>query len=78
MPQTHNPDNQCIIDLLTTLQEERFRPGAWWRFLLCSWEMSCATAAAYPTLKRSWLRVTFLMSLLSLSILLVTGVLEGS
>jgi len=78
MSQTLKSENQFVVDLLTSLQAEKFSPGAWWRFLARSWQMSCDTAAAHPTLMRSWLRLTALIGFLTLGILLVTVLTEGS
>lgn len=78
MSQTLKSENQFVIDLLTTLQAERFRPAAWWHFFVRSWQMSCDTAPAHPTLTRSWLRLTALIGLLTLGCLLVTMLTEGS
>ncbi len=70
-------ENSFVVDLLTTLQEERFSPLAWWRFLVRSWNMSCETANNNPSLKRSWLRTTAFMSILTLSICMIVGFFEG-
>lgn len=74
---TLNPDKQFVVDLLTTLRNERFHPIGWWRFIVRSWEMSCATANNNPTLKRSWLITTILIGILALGIVIVTGFYEG-
>ncbi len=78
MSQTLKSEQQFVVDLLTTLHEEKFSAAAWWRFLVRSWQMSCATAADHPTLMRSWLRLTALIGVLMLSILLATALTEGS
>jgi CDP-diacylglycerol--glycerol-3-phosphate 3-phosphatidyltransferase len=74
---TLNPDNQFVIDLLTTLRTERFHPISWWHFILRSWEMSCAIANNNPTLKHSWRVTTLFMCILVLSIVILTGFYEG-
>lgn len=71
-------ENQFVVELLTTLRNDGFSPFAWWRFLVRSWEMSCETAAKNPTLQCSWVRVTILMGVLTLAILVVTRVFEGT
>jgi len=78
MRQGINNENQFVVDLLTTLREEKFSPPGWWRFLARSWDMSRKTANNHPTLKRSWLVVTIVMGMLTLSILATCFVLEGS
>jgi phosphatidylglycerophosphate synthase len=70
-------ENQFVVDLLTTLQEERFSPLAWWSFLVRSWNMSRETANNNPSLKRSWARTTALMSILTLGICVLVGFFEG-
>lgn len=62
-------ENQFVVDLLTTLRQERFGLRAWGSFLQRSWIMSCQTANANPPLKRSWLHVTILIALLALAML---------
>lgn len=78
MSQTVKSEQQFVVDLMTTLHEEKFSPAAWWHFLVRSWQMSCATAADHPTLMRSWLRITILIGVLTLSILFATVLTEGS
>jgi phosphatidylglycerophosphate synthase len=75
--QSLESENRFVVDLLTTLREERFSPLGWWRFLWRSWEMSCKTANDNPGLKRSWALVTVLVSILALAILLATFFFEG-
>ncbi len=77
MHQPINNKNTFVVDLLTTLRRERFSPIAWWHFIVCSWHMSCETARNNPVLKRSWLRITLLMSSLFLFICCLIGVFEG-
>ena len=67
-----------VVELLTTLRWERFRLGAWGRFFQRSWLLSCQTARANPSLKRSWQRVTCLIALLALFILIADGLLAGA
>src|SRR5437764_9606968 len=73
-----NTDASFVVDLLTTLQKERFSPPGWWRFIGRSWERSCATADAHPTLKRSWLSTTWFIGMLALAILATTLFFEGT
>lgn len=77
MQQPVNSDNQFVIDLLTTLQRDHFSIGAWWRFLVHAWHMSCETAQNNPALKRSWFHVTLLMSSLFLLTCSIVGIFEG-
>ena len=77
MSQSLESENRFVVDLLTTLREERFSPLGWWRFLWRSWEMSCKTANDNPGLKRSWALVTILVSILAVAILLATFFFEG-
>jgi phosphatidylglycerophosphate synthase len=64
-----NSDQTFVVDLLTTLRQEHFSLHAWGSFLQRSWLMSCQTMSANPTLKQSWLRVTWLVTLLALVML---------
>jgi len=77
MAQTFDNENQFVVDLLTTLRNERFSPLAWVHFLRRSWEMSCATARANPSLKRSWTRITLLIGVLALAVLAASFIFEG-
>ncbi len=70
-------ENQFVVDLLTTLRQERFSPLAWVRFLAHSWEMSCKTAHDNPSLKASWLQVTLLIGILATAIMLGSFLFEG-
>ncbi len=72
-----NTDTSFVVDLLTTLQKERFSPLGWWRFIGRSWERSCATADAHPTLKRSWLYTTWFIGALAIGTLVATLFFEG-
>src|SRR6202165_1717842 len=74
---TLSNENQFVVDLLTTLRSEKFSLRAWIRFLARSWEMSCRTAHDNPTLKRSWMHVSFFMSLLAIALLVACAVFEG-
>jgi len=76
--QITNENNQFVVDLLTTLQAERFSPAGWWHFLARSWQMSDATARANPMLKCSWLRVTLLMILLAAGLVIAVIAFEGA
>lgn len=71
------PEATFVVDLLTELRGERFRAGAWGRFLQRSWRMSWQTARLYPTLTRSWLQLTCFVGLLALLILLSSTLLSG-
>ena len=77
MRQSVRKENQFVVDLLTTLQKDRFSLAAWWHFLVRSWNMSCETARNTPSLTRSWFRVTVLMSILTCSICIAVSILEG-
>ncbi len=77
MTQTFDNENQFVVDLLTTLRNERFSPLAWIHFLQRSWEMSCATARANPSLKRSWTCITLLIGVLALAVLAASFIFEG-
>src|SRR5213078_2791759 len=50
---------------------------AWWRFFGRSWDMACKTAHDNPTLKRSWVYTTILISLLAASMLLANFLFQG-
>jgi len=69
--------NQFVVDLLTTLRQEKFSPFAWLRFLARSWDMSVQTANVNPMLKRSWVHTTLLIGALAIAILLASFFLEG-
>lgn len=62
-------EREFVVDLLTTLRDDRFRPRAWGSFFQRSWLMSRQTARANPALKRSWQRVTGLMTLVAVLVL---------
>ncbi|GCE16972.1 CDP-alcohol phosphatidyltransferase family protein [Dictyobacter kobayashii] len=66
-----------VVELLTTLRRERFSARAWGRFFQYSWLMSCQTAYENPSLRRSWLRVTWFIGLLALVILFANSLLAG-
>lgn len=76
-PSTAREQTQFVVDLLTTLQKERFSPLGWWRFIVRSWDMSYATAKNNPALCRSWLNTTLLMGILGVAILVITGWYAG-
>jgi phosphatidylglycerophosphate synthase len=70
--------NKFVVDLLTTLREDKYSLMAWQRFLVRSWRMSCETANIYLSLKRSWWRVTMLMGVLTLGLCMLTFIFEGT
>ncbi len=78
MEQGINNENQFVVDLLTTLREDKFSPRGWWRFLMRSWNMSRKTAYDHPTLKRSWRNMTIGIGILMGIMLVVCFVVEGS
>lgn len=78
MAEIPDQQNAFVVDLLSTLRHEKFSPKAWIHFFQRSWEMSCDTANANRTLKRSWRRITLLSGVLTLTILAGSYVLEGS
>lgn len=78
MQQGINNENQFVVDLLTTLREDKFSPHGWGHFLLRSWHMSRQTANDHPMLKRSWRNVTIGITILTVSILVACFVIEGS
>lgn len=78
MKYTVESQSQFVVDLLTTLREEKFSPQGWWHFIARSWETSWHTAQAHPTLKRSWVSITLLIGMLALAILLACLFLEGA
>ncbi len=75
--QTAINKNIFVVDLLTTLQKDRFSPLAWRRFIQRSWNMSCETANVNPSLKHSWVRITMLMSVLMVGMCAAVYVFEG-
>ena len=74
---SQNSDQTFVVDLLTTLRQERFSLHAWGSFLQRSWLMSLQTARANPALKHSWLRITYGISLLALGMLVGNGLVAG-
>jgi phosphatidylglycerophosphate synthase len=70
-------EQKFVGDLLTTLRNDRFRLHAWGSFFQRSWLMSCQTARANPSLKRSWQRVTGVMALFALLILVSNTLFAG-
>ncbi len=70
-------ENKFVVDLLTTLRQDRFRAHAWGRFFQRSWLMSWQTARANPPLERSWRRVTGLILFLMLLMLIGDGLMAG-
>lgn len=72
-----NNEYTFVIDLLTTLRQERFRPRAWVQFFQASWLRSSQTARANPELTRSWRRITLFIATLALLILFCDGLAMG-
>ncbi|MGH2493318.1 MAG: CDP-alcohol phosphatidyltransferase family protein [Ktedonobacteraceae bacterium] len=70
-------ENRFVVDLLTTLRDEKFSLMAWVRFLARSWKMSRHTADANPALKRSWRRVSLTLGSFALILLVASFRLEG-
>lgn len=70
-------ENQFVVDLLTTLRDEKFGLRAWVRFLGSSYERSCDTARANSSLKRSWTRTTTFIGVLVLAIIGACFMFEG-
>jgi phosphatidylglycerophosphate synthase len=66
-----------VVDLLTSLRQQRFRLHAWGSFFQRSWLMSSQTARANPSLKQTWRRVTCLVALLALVMLIGNGLFAG-
>src|SRR5579884_2920683 len=71
-------EHAFVIDLLTTLRNDRFSLRAWKSFLQRSWLMSWQTANTNLPLKRSWQRVTCLVALLTMIIITGNYLLMGS
>ena len=69
--------NQFVVDLLQTLRKEKFSVQGWWHFIIRSWETSWHTAQAHPTLKHSWVRITFFIGTLALAVLIASFFFEG-
>jgi phosphatidylglycerophosphate synthase len=76
MLQTTDSENQFVVDILTTLRNEKFSPLAWVHFLGSSWRRSCATARANPSLRRSWTHITMFIGVFALAIIVVNFILE--
>jgi phosphatidylglycerophosphate synthase len=76
-PMQERAEQEFVVDLLTTLRDARFSLHAWGSFFQRSWLMSCQTARANPSLKRSWQRVTGLMALFALLILMSNTLYAG-
>ena len=76
--QGNTNEHQFVVDLLTTLRKDNFSLSGWWRFFVRSWHMSCQTAHDHPSLKRSWLIITIVIALLTITILACCFFLEGS
>lgn len=76
-PMQQSSEHAFVVDLLTTLRNDRFSPRAWGSFFQRSWLMSWQTANAHPSLKLSWLRVTCFVALLALVILIGNSLFAG-
>ena len=77
MASTLSNESRFVVDLLTTLRNEKFSPVAWTRFIARSWEMSRSTANANPHLKHSWGRASLALCVLALVLLAASFVWEG-
>ncbi len=66
---SESSEQTFVVDLLTTLRQERFQLRAWGGFIQRSWRMSWQTARANPLLRQSWWRLTALAGSLALLIL---------
>ncbi len=73
----NRPESDFVVDLLTTLRNERFSPQAWYHFLRRSWSMSWKTAHTNPQLRHSWTWVTTGIAILTVVLLLFIGRIEG-
>src|SRR5215469_6705529 len=69
--------NQLVVDLLTTLRQEKFSPQGWWHFIARSWETSWHMAQAHHTLKHSWARITIFIGTLALAVSIASFFFEG-
>jgi len=78
MQQPVSSENQFIVDLLTTLQQERFSPLAWWHFLVRSWHMAWKTASNNPSLMTSWLQTTAFIGTVTIGLCILIGFFEGT
>jgi phosphatidylglycerophosphate synthase len=61
--------DQFVVDLLTTLRQDKFGLIGWRRFLWRSWQMSCRTANENTTLKQSWMRFTLWIGVFTIAII---------
>lgn len=77
MTQAVESEKTFVVELLTTLRQEKFSPPGWWHFLQHAWNMSRKTANTHSNLKRSWLHTTCCMALLSGAIVLTNLLIEG-
>jgi phosphatidylglycerophosphate synthase len=78
MPQTSESENQFVVDILTTLRNEKFTPKAWGHFLGISWKRSRATARTNASLKRSWFHITLFIGAFALAVLIANFNVEGA
>jgi len=77
MQQPVSSEKQFVVDLLTTLQQERFSPLAWWHFLVRSWRMAWKTARSNPSLMVSWRRTTVFIGVLTIGLCVLMSFFEG-
>ncbi len=77
MRQSAGEENRFVVDLLITLQKNRFGLAAWWSLLVRSWNRSCETAKNTPSLTHSWLRLTILMIVLMSCTSIAVAIFEG-
>ncbi len=77
MASTLSNESRFVVDLLTTLRNEKFSLGAWARFITRSWKMSRHIAQTNPSLKRSWKRISLTSGVLALVLLAASFVWEG-
>ncbi len=72
------PENsEFVVDLLTTLHDERFSLQGWYHFLTRSWKMSWEMAKTNPQLLHSWKWVTIATMILTVALLGYVGIVEG-
>ncbi len=71
------PRNEFVMALLSDLQRSHYTPLAWWHFLAASWRKSWATSQEYPTLTRSWIRISGFISGLTVASWGTIWLIEG-
>ncbi|MCL5946835.1 MAG: hypothetical protein M1298_02290, partial [Chloroflexi bacterium] len=64
-PDLAKDDVRFLQTLLRDLRDDRFRPHAWWNFLMHSWERSVSDTRAYPALVWSTVVSTVGLALVS-------------